>query len=360
MQKLKIAHLICDLGPGGGQKSTIDLIRATNEDFENHLILLENIRNYEPEGISLSYVCNNKKIFKKLNKLGDWLLSKKLEKILKEKNIDIIISHMEVTAKVVRFLKTPKIYYMRTDTIQELEGLKERSFNRYKRRKNLYKKIFTNQNLITVSKETKEKLERFFTFSNIESIYNPFDIENIRKLSKENVLLPKDEYIIQIGSGFDVKGQDILIRAFSKILNKKIKLLLLGTSEYNDLKILIEKYNLKDRVLFINYVKNPYPYIKNAKLLVLSSRREGLPRVLVESFILKTPVVSTNCETGPKEILEDEFNVYLSEVENFDQMAKNIDKALLNYPIISDYFIKKFDKNVIRKKYKKFVNKINY
>lgn len=342
----------------GGQRSTIDLINATNEKFDNYLILLENIRDYEPEGIDISYVCQNKKIYKKLNRIGDRLLAKKLEKILKEKNIDIVVSHMEVTAKVLRYVDIKKIYYMRTDTIQELEGLKKRSLRRYKKREKLYKKIFTNQNLITVSQETKEKLERFTTFNQIENIYNPFDFDKIRNLALEKLDLPDKDYIVQIGGGFDVKGQDILIKAFAQIENKDIKLALLGTNRYKELDILIDKYNLLNRVIYLGFKTNPYPYIKNAKLLVLSSRREGLPRAVVESLVLGVPVVSTNCETGPKEILTGVLKNYLVDVDDYKNLAKKIDKALEFYPNIENKYIDKFDKNTIRKKYIDFIKKV--
>ena len=108
-RKLKVAHFICDLLSGGGQRSTVDLINTTNKDVENYLILLENKKAYEVQNIKIFSIVKNKKLYKKLDFFGDYLLSKKLTKILDELEIDIVISHMEVTAKVLKFIKIPKV-----------------------------------------------------------------------------------------------------------------------------------------------------------------------------------------------------------------------------------------------------------
>jgi len=356
MGKINVAHFICDLLPGGGQRSTIDLIRSTSGEVDNYLILLENKRAYAVEDIKTFSICEDKKLYKKLDIAGDYLLSRKLDKLLKELQIDIVISHMEVTAKVLRFINIPKIYYMRVDITQELQSFKEKSFVRYQKRKNIYNKIFGDQNLITISQDTEKNLLNFLSPKKIQTIYNPFDVEKILQLANEKVDLPSDDYIIQIGSGIKKKRQDVLLEAFSKIKNKKIKLLLLGTEENKEILDLTEKFNIpKNRILFHTFATNPYPFIKNAKMLVMSSEREGLPRVIVESLILKTPVVSTDCDTGPREILVDELKKYLAKVNNSNDLAEKIDIALQSYPKITDKYIQKFDKNEIIKKFLLFM-----
>jgi glycosyltransferase involved in cell wall biosynthesis len=358
MSKLRVAHIVCDLLAGGGQKSTIDLMKTTDNDVENYLILLENKRNYEPENCKILSICEDKKIYKKLDILGDYLLSLKLKKILNKHKIDIAISHMEVTARVLRFVDIDKIFYMRVDITQELESLKKISFFRYKKRYSRYRKIFNKQNLITISKDSELNISKFIKPKNIKTIYNPFDTKNILKLSTKKVETPDYPYIIQIGQGISRKRQDILLEAFSMIKNKNIKLLLLGTEKNHEILTLIEKFNLNSRVLFETFTTNPYPYIKNAKLLVVSSEREGLPRVIIESLILKTPVVSTDCKTGPKEILVDELSSFLAEVNNPIDLASKINLALKTYPKINDKHIQKFNKSKIKIKFLDYIKKI--
>ena len=355
MSKIKIAHIICDLLPGGGQKSTIDLIRATNSEVKNFLILLEDKRSYEVDDIETLYICKNKKNYKRFDMLGDYLLSKKLSILLKKYKIDIAISHMEVTAKILRFVNIPKIYYMRVDITQELNTLKKRSFMRYLKRKILYENIFSGQYLITISQDTAKNISNFISPKKIETIYNPFDIESIKKLSlQKETILPTD-YIIQIGSGIKIKRQDILLEAFSKISDKKIKLLLLGTEKNPKILDIVDKFDIRQRVIFHPFTKNPYPFIKNAKLLVVSSEREGLPRVIIESLILKTPVVSTDCDTGPREIMTEELKPYLALLNNPSDLANKIDLALENYPNIEKKYIEKFNIASIRDKFLAYI-----
>jgi len=359
MEKIKIAHFICDLLPGGGQKSTVDLIRSTEGEIENYLILLENKQSYKLEDIKTFSVCEDKKFYKKLDFIGDYLLSRKLQNLLNELDIDIVVSHMEVTAKVLKFIHIPKIYYMRANIIQELRLLKEKSFFRFWKRNNLYKRIFEDQNIITISKDTEKNLLTLLSPKKIQTIYNPFDLKNISQYARETINLPEEDYMIQIGKGIKVKRQDILLEAFSKIKDKSIKLLLLGTEENREILELIEKFNInKNRIIFHSFITNPYPYIKNAKMLIMSSDREGLPRVIVESLTLRTPVVSTDCDTGPREILVDELKPYLAKVNDPDDLADKIDLALETYPEITDKYTKKFDKKEITENFLLYVKSI--
>ncbi len=351
MSKIKIAHIICDLLPGGGQRSTIDLIKATDDRVENYLILIEDKKTYTPDGIKIFSLCPNRKKYKKLDIIGDWLLSKKLDNLLKELQIDIAISHMEATAKVLRFIDIKKAYYMRVDISHELGVLKEKSIFRFYKRKLLYQSIFSNQILLCISEDAKQNIEKIIKTKDIKTIYNPFNFDKITKLSNQHIDFVEDNYIIQIGSGFSRKRQDILLHAFSKISNKKVKLLLLGTSPYQDAIDLMEKLHIKDRVIFHPFVENPYPYIKKSKLLVISSEREGLPRVMVEALSLNTPVVSTDCDTGPREIMTEELKPYLTLLNNPNDLANKIDLALENYPNIEKKYIEKFNITSIRDKF---------
>ena len=69
------------------------------------------------------------------------------------------------------------------------------------------------------------------------------------------------------------------------------------------IKNVILDYDLQNKVKILSFKDNPYPYIKQSDILILSSLHEGLPNVLIEAAVLKTFVISSNCETGPKEIL---------------------------------------------------------
>lgn len=113
--------------------------------------------------------------------------------------------------------------------------------------------------------------------------------------------------IVAVGRLARVKRLDTLIRAFAVAARqRRMKLVLAGEGrEKADLVALARTLGIADSVVFAGFLANPYPLIASADLLVLSSEREGSPNVLVESMALGTPVVSTDCPSGPSEILGD-------------------------------------------------------
>ena len=81
---------------------------------------------------------------------------------------------------------------------------------------------------------------------------------------------------------------------------------------------------LRHNVKIIDYKQNPYPYIKQADFLILTSLHEGLPNILLEALILNRFVISSNCETGPKEILLNGKGGALFKVKNYNDLSKKI------------------------------------
>ena len=86
----------------------------------------------------------------------------------------------------------------------------------------------------------------------------------------------------------------------------------------------IETNNLKKNVKILDYKKNPYPYIKQADFLILTSLHEGLPNILLEAIVLSKFIISSNCPTGPKEILNNGKGGELFKVGNYKDLAQKI------------------------------------
>ena len=145
----------------------------------------------------------------------------------------------------------------------------------------------------------------------ITTIYNPVVTPRLEVLSRE---IPDHPWlagagppvILSAGRFVQVKDFPTLIRAFHKLsLVIPSRLILLGDgSQRKDLTALLRRLDLEDRVSMPGWVDNPYAFMARASLFALSSRMEGLPTVLIEALACGCPCVSTDCPSGPAEILE--------------------------------------------------------
>jgi glycosyltransferase involved in cell wall biosynthesis len=161
------------------------------------------------------------------------------------------------------------------------------------------------------------------------TIYNPLDIDSIQFLGAQP--LPqvahswyKRPTVIGVGRLVEQKRIDLLIQAFAAAIRNGLdaNLILLGQGHLQDgLQKLTEELGISTRVLFAGFVSNPYPYIKAASVLAMSSDYEGLGMVLLEAMALGTPVVSTDCQSGPREVLQDGRSGILVPVDDPDGMA---------------------------------------
>ncbi len=182
---------------------------------------------------------------------------------------------------------------------------------------------------IVNSVEVKKKFANYYNIDPVH-IYNPVDKSKIINLSKNKI---KGLYryknslkLIMVGRLSKEKDHYTFLKSL-KILTKKIKFeaIILGNgNQKKNIKNTIYKYNLKDNIKIISFKNNPYPYIKRSDILILSSLHEGLPNVLIESAALKTFIVSSNCETGPKEILLNGKAGALFKVGDYRQLANKI------------------------------------
>lgn len=170
----------------------------------------------------------------------------------------------------------------------------------------------------------------------IRVIHNGIDIENIDKLSFETVnhawIKSNFNLIVTVGRLFKPKGLPYLLDAL-KIANKKksVYLIIIGKGEEEKrLKKMAKEMGISDRVDFLGFKKNPFKYIANADLFVLSSLWEGFPNVLLEAMACQTPVISADAPYGPAEIIEDNVNGYLVPAADSARLAEKILYVLEN------------------------------
>lgn len=168
--------------------------------------------------------------------------------------------------------------------------------------------------IICCSKEIEAIVQEKYGYLQTATLYNPYDAEGITELSKEKVTdLPwkmedEDRPRILIGVGRDdpIKGFWHLIKAFYLVQKEipQMRLIIMGDGSFEQAKSLVSELQLEQKVYFPGVRKNPYKYLAVSEMFLLSSYTEGFPNVLVEAMILGRPLISTDCRTGPAEILE--------------------------------------------------------
>ena len=194
--------------------------------------------------------------------------------------------------------------------------------------------------IVPVSKELKEIFNKDFKIPNnkIIPIYNSIDVEKIQKKAQEKVddfeEVFNDKNImkfITVGRLSGEKGHRYLIEAYSKVIKEipNSRLFIIGEGTLRrQLEELITVKELKKYVILLGSVKYPYNYISRANIFVLPSLHEGLPYVLLEALACKTPIISTDCKTGPKEILENgEYGLLVNTADSNDLANKMIQLA---------------------------------
>ena len=169
----------------------------------------------------------------------------------------------------------------------------------------------------------------------IQTVYNPVITPEMLANAKEPIDHPwfapgALPVILGVGKLEAQKDFPNLIHAFAKVRRSlSARLMILGWGpDRPQLEALIEQLGLQESVVLPGYVQNPYPYMARASVFALSSAWEGLPTVLIEAMALGTPVVSTNCESGPFEILADGQYGDLTPVGDSEALAKSILRVL--------------------------------
>lgn len=169
----------------------------------------------------------------------------------------------------------------------------------------------------------------------IEVVYNPVVTSRLLELSQENADHPwfaggEPPVILGVGRFTAQKDFSTLVRAFAKLREKQnCRLMILGEGEERGaLEALVVELGIEDSVALPGFVNNPYAYMRNAAIFVLSSQWEGLPTVLIEAMACETLVVSTDCPSGPSEILGDGRWGRLVPVGDMSSLEKGMEDML--------------------------------
>jgi len=220
----------------------------------------------------------------------------------------------------------------------------------FKMTKFLYHKV---DYLIAQCEDMKLDLIENFSFEKekVRIIFNPISLEIEQSYKNEKFL--KENFILVVGRLSKEKRHDIAIEVFAKVKQKfpQLKLKIAGEGQEEIfLRDVAKMCGVENSVEFLGYQKNLVPLYKKARLTLMTSSHEGFPNALIESLTLGTPIVSIDCPTGPREIIQDGINGFLV----------NDDKDMLEQKIIEtlnqEWNIEIINKTVSNHKNEKIIN----
>ncbi len=170
-------------------------------------------------------------------------------------------------------------------------------------------------------------------------IHNPVDPFSIRLKAEDSIRLPELPFIVHVGKFKKEKRHDLLLQAFAKS-SCEHDLVLVGQGPLESkLKELSHDLGIAHRVHFIGHHQNPFPIIKAADLLVLCSDYEGLGMVLLEALSLDIPALSTDCHSGPREILQAVQLVPVNDVAALAEALSVKDFSIYSHKLPGNYYL---------------------
>jgi glycosyltransferase involved in cell wall biosynthesis len=203
---------------------------------------------------------------------------------------------------------------------------------------------FIADKIIALSSGVKDDLITNFNIKSkkIEVIHNPVEVDYIKKVSHDPIkdfdFNEKYKRIVAVGRLVEQKDYPTLLKAFKMISEKNIQLIILGKGSLEQsLKEMCKRLGIENKVFFLGFKKNPYKYMRRSDVFVLSSKWEGFGHVIVEAMASGIPVISTDCKSGPAEIIKENKYGVLVPTENPNLLAENIKEILSNDQLKKSY-----------------------
>jgi glycosyltransferase involved in cell wall biosynthesis len=341
-KEILISFFLPSLEGGGAEKMTVNLIKGfIDKEFKVDIILSN------AKGPFLNMIPEGCRIVDLKSKRVTFSLYKLVTYLNKEKPFALIsgLSHTNIISLIAKVFSRSNTKFIVTEH-NNLTLATENS-------KNLRSKLLpffiflTYRNadkVVAVSRGVAEDLENRIRYlkGKVEVIYNPIIVTEI--LEKKEELIDHSWFnersvpiTLSAGRLTQQKDYSTLLKAFSIVRqNLDCKLVILGEGEERqNLNNLVRDRGIEDDVWMPGFVHNPYKYMSKASVFVLSSRFEGFANVIVEAMASGTPVVATDCESGPREILDNGKYGKLVPIGDVEAMADAILETIKNPPDIT-------------------------
>ena len=344
-KKIKIVFFIPTLGGGGAERNIINFIKNFDkEKFSISLVL------GEKKGELISEVPKDISVID-LGTVNSLKIFFRLIKYFQTTEADIFIStfpRFNIISLLAKFFSKPKtkIIVVEQSTISLLPLVAKTFIDRIISRFCLpyfVKLIYPMADaIVCVSQGVADDLSKFIPDqkNKIKVIYNPITNDRIYRMAKEPVGHPwfsdsKIPIVLSVGRLIGAKDYPNFLQAAKMVLQKRTaRFVVLGDGAQKiKLENMAYKLGISENVAFLGFQKNPYKYMNKADILVLSSFKEGFGNVIVEAMACGTPVISTNCKSGPSEIIKNKENGILVPIRDPKALSKAILELLNNSPL---------------------------
>lgn len=348
--KQKLSILIYSLASGGAEKVLSLLLFNLHKKYDITLFLMNNTIFYAiPKNLKIIYLENSNPMengLKKFLKLP--FLSWRYKK-LNSANISLSFmnrpNYINILAKMMGMQSKIVVSERSMPSLQHKEGI-QGMINRV-----LIKLLYPKADqIICNSIGNTQDLFDNFQIKDINTISNPIDIENIDNLAKVPLQYRDEKFIfITIGRLDRGKNHQILLETMKNI---DAKLYIIGEGKLkNSLAEKIKFFNLQNKIILLGQQLNPYQYLVQADCFVFTSLHEGFPNVLLEALTCGLPIISTDCQSGPREILAPNSDINFQLKDNIELADYGILTPTKNVEKLQEAMSLIINNNSLRKNY---------
>lgn len=309
MSKRKLMLISPMLHQGGFERVCVTTARLLQPYFDVTIVIFDSANiAYDVEGLSIIDIQMGVRKGKLQKILNIIRRARKVRKLKKEMQPEIAYSFGPTANMVNAFSKTGK----------EKVWLGLRNYTDVEEETKMRLLVKKADLIVCCSRDIERDVKIKYKFNNTAVLYNLYDVDTIQKeAAASNPPLPFAEeqkesestqplrYLVSMGRDDPMKGFWHMIKAF-KLVHDQIpeaRLILMGAGTFQKYKTLAEQLKITDAIYFAGMRRDPYALLKYGEVYLLTSANEGFPNALVEAMTLSLAPVSTNCLTGPAEIL---------------------------------------------------------
>ncbi len=326
--KPKLLIFINTLQSGGAERVVSLLLGHLKDDFEIHLALYSNFIEFNiPPEIKILQLNEPLVQDKTIRFLKLPYISWKVYRYCKKNKINISVAflyrpcYINALMKSLWGYKGHVIMCERTHqtTMQQSQSAIYRMFSKF-----MVMFSYKRADLVLANSYAMQTdlIENFKIKTPVRVIYNPIDLHFIKTHVNEETdfVFEKDVFhFVNVGGFRKEKNHLLLMQAFFILKNLPCKLVIVGGGVMEEeLKQKVHDLGLMDKVIFCGFEKNPFKYVHRSDCFVLSSDVEGFPNVLIEALACGKPVISTDCSSGPRELLAPATDLHYRVINKYE------------------------------------------